>query len=76
MPRPRLWGHMGCLLWPLRSQTLQKVQVWTLPQSEQLAWPRCGLGGGGPASWLEPPLMAWVLTLAGTLALTTPPPQR
>lgn len=56
----------GCPTWPLRSRTLRKVQVWTLPQSEQLAWPRCELGWGGcQLDRAPPPTRAWVLTLAG-----------
>lgn len=57
---PRLGEHMGCLLWLLRNQTLWKVQVWTLP----LVSSQGRAGGRGPTSWVEPPLAAWVLTLA------------
>lgn len=44
-----------------------KVQVWTLPSSEQPVWPRCELREGACQLDRAPPHTpaGWVLTLAG-----------
>ena len=48
-------SRLGCLIGLLRNQNLRKVQVWTLPQGEKLAGPKCELGVAGAVSWIKPP---------------------